>query len=503
MKTTEISAQAIAAVPVQFAFHYKVMPVSIKNGILTLAASCPMDLSVHDGLQLIWSGKVNMVTASEDDIIHAIRKYYGLGAETIDAMMGSYKTTGQEGLATPDIAELNSEASIAKFLNQVFCEAYQKRATDIHIEPFESELKIRFRIDGTLVDMDMPKNIWHFRDAVTSRIKIMSHLNIAQRRLPQDGRFKIRVGGVDVDARVSCLPTPNGESVVIRLLSSEKLYGTEELGLSTKDSALFNGLIRRPHGMIFVTGPTGSGKTTTLYCCLSRVLDGEKKVITIEDPIEYLIKGVVQLQVNSRIGFTFASGLRSMLRHDPDIMMVGEVRDLETARIAVQAALTGHLVFSTLHTNDAAGGITRLLDMGVEPYLISSSVEAFIAQRLVRRICPDCKKEITVSAQTLREMGFPAEDDAVVYEGEGCPSCGLTGYRGREAIFEFLVMDEEIRGLIAGKSAASVIQQAAFRAGMTSLLQDGWRKIRQGITTLSEVVRVTKNDGAESVERKI
>lgn len=496
LRKISIPAEIIAKIPAQFASHYKAIPLKLEKDVLVLATPYPSDHFIIDGIQLIWPGKIRMLMSSEVDVAEAIRKYYGLGAETIDAMMGGKVAVKAADDKVDDITELDSEASIGKFLNQMLLESYKKRATDIHIEPFEAELKIRYRIDGVLVDIQMPENIFHFREAINSRIKIMSNLNIAERRLPQDGRFKVRVGDVDLDLRVSFLPTPNGESVVIRLLSSAKLYDLADLGLSSDHAEILTDLIHRPHGIVFVTGPTGSGKTTTLYCCLSKFLDSDKKIITIEDPIEYLIKSVTQLQVNPKIGFTFASGLRSMLRHDPDIMMVGEVRDFETAEIAIQVALTGHLVFSTLHTNDAASGIMRLLDMGVEPYLISSSVEVFIAQRLVRKICPECKKEVQISAENLRELGFPASEDTVVYEGGGCEACGFTGYHGRQGIFEFLKMDEQIRELVAQKALTSKIKEAACQKGMKSLLQDGWLKVRKGITTVSEVIRVTKDDSS-------
>ena len=494
LKQKTIPPEIILKIPAQFACHYKVIPAGMENDTLLLASSNPLDQTMRDGVHLVWPGKVRFLVASEEDVTRAIRQYYGVGAETIDAMMGGASSVRQDKREVNDITELDSEASIAKFLNQILLEAYQKRATDIHIEPFESELTIRYRIDGSLVDVQVPKNIWHFRDAISSRIKIMSNLNIAERRLPQDGRLKVRVSGVDLDLRVSFLPTPNGESIVIRLLSSNQLYALADLGLPENDLKVMNDLIRRPHGIVFVTGPTGSGKTTTLYCCLSQVMDFNRKIITIEDPIEYLIKGVVQLQVNPKIGFTFASGLRSMLRHDPDIMMVGEVRDAETAEIAIQVALTGHLVFSTLHTNDAVSGITRLLDMGLEPYLISSSVEAFIAQRLVKKICPECRKQVRMKAASLRELGFNVSEDTVVYEGAGCEDCQFSGYHGREGIFEFLVLNETIREMIVQKAPASKIKQEALRSGMTSLLQNGWSKIINGTTTINEVLRVTKED---------
>jgi len=491
-----IDRQVLEAVPVQFASHYQIIPVRMEKDVLVVAGANPADRGMIDALHMVWPEKIRAVMASPREIAEAIRQYYGVGAETIDAMMEGRRGSEASVQGADDITELDSEASIGKFLNQILLEAYQKRATDIHIEPFEDQLKIRYRIDGTLQDVQLPVNIWHFRDAISSRIKIMSNLNIAEKRLPQDGRFKVKVGGFDLDLRVSFLPTPYGESIVIRLLSSGKVYDLAELGLNQRHLNILQELIRHPHGIIFVTGPTGSGKTTTLYCCLSKVMTGDQKIITIEDPIEYSLKGVVQLQVNPKIGFTFSAGLRSMLRHDPDIMMVGEVRDLETAQIAIQVALTGHLVFSTLHTNDAIGGITRLFDMGVEPYLVSSAVDAFIAQRLVRKICPKCKTQVRVGAQILRESGFPADEDMLLWEGKGCEACDFSGYHGREGIFEFFVMNDELREMVARKASAMEIKARAAAAGMTTLLADGWQKITDGRTTVSEVVRVTKEEDA-------
>ena len=404
------------------------MPIDYVQDILTVAVNRPLDIRLLDDLAVICKTKIKPVLASAKDVTEAIRKYYGLGADTIDQMMqkNSFKEKREEIVSTP-IEELDSEASIAKFISQLLIEAHQKQATDIHIEPFVDELKIRYRIDGILYDAKVPSNIIHFKDSISSRIKVMSNLNIAEKRLPQDGRFKFQATAVDMDLRVSFLPTPFGESIVIRLLSSSKLYRMSDLGLVKEEEAIFNDLLEKPHGIIFLTGPTGSGKTTTLYSCLSRVNTIDKKIITIEDPVEYQLKGITQIQIHPHIGLTFAAGLRSMLRHDPDIMMVGEVRDMETAQITVQVALTGHLVFSTLHTNDAASAVARLMDMGVEPYLISSSALCFIAQRLVRLLCPHCKVPIPMTEQLLKEFHVHKEDlkGLVVYEAQeiGRASC--------------------------------------------------------------------------------
>ena len=497
LKEMQIPPEVIGKIPAKFASHYKIMPVKFEDGMLTIASVQPSDVHVADEIGLIVNAKLNLVLASEKDILDAIRRYYGVGAETIEQMMDT--ALPQPAAARQEVSnieEIDSEASISKFLNQILLEAYKDRATDIHVEPFEDELQVRYRVDGVLYDARVPKNIKHFQDAIISRIKVLSNLNIAEKRVPQDGRFKVRVGDADIDLRVSFLPTPYGESVVLRILNSARLFGLEELGLAKQEREILQGLLKKPHGIIFLTGPTGSGKTTTLYSCLSQINTGKRKIITIEDPIEYQLKGITQIQIHPAVGLTFASGLRSMLRHDPDVMMVGEVRDMETAEIAIQVALTGHLVFSTLHTNDAASGVARLLDMGVEPYLISSTVECFIAQRLVRVVCPKCRQSAKLSEDMMREFSGEVEIDSAtdIYESKGCEACGFTGYSGRQAIYEFLVCGEEIRQLIMERSAASRIKKKAVELGMRTLRQAGWEKVKSGLTTPQEVIRVTKEE---------
>jgi len=498
LKERQVSPQVIGKIPAQFAYHYKIIPVEFKDDTLFVAMAKPLDIHVLDDIGLVVKSRIQPVLASEKDIEEAIRKYYGVGAETIEKMMDTVQVQSRNEIIVEDIKEIDSEASIGKFVNQILLEAYKDRATDIHIEPYEDELKIRYRIDGVLYDAKVPPNIKHFKDSINSRIKIMSNLNIAEKRLPQDGRFKVRVGEIDLDLRVSFLPTQYGESVVIRILSTAKLYSLEELGLMERELATLDILIKKPHGVIFVTGPTGSGKTTTLYSCLARVNTVDKKILTIEDPIEYQLRGITQLQINPRIGFTFAAGLRSMLRHDPDIMMVGEVRDPETAEITIQVALTGHLVFSTLHTNDAASAVVRLLDMGVEPYLVASSVECFIAQRLVRLICSRCKEPVTIGADMIKEFGLTENDltGITIYEGRGCEACKFTGYWGREGIYEFLILTDMIRDMISAKATGSQIKSKAIEQGMRTLRQDGWEKVKKGQTTPSEVIRVTQEESA-------
>ena len=498
IKEISIDAKALEKVPAKFACHYKLMPVKFEKDILTVALSDPLDVRTIDDLRLLLGCEVAGVLATESDIGEAIRKYYGIGAETIEEIINTGEMAGEIKLTvskTEDIEGLAEDASIIKFVNQILVQAVKDSSTDIHIEPYEDELKIRYRVDGILYDIPIPQNIKYFQSAIVSRIKIMAGLDIAERRLPQDGRIKIRVGGEELDLRISILPTQFGESVDIRLLSGKMLYSLENLGLSLSNLEMLEKLIRKPHGIIFVTGPTGSGKTTTLYSCLSKINSKDKKIITIEDPIEYQLKGVTQIQIHLRIGLSFATGLRSMLRHDPDIMMVGEVRDFETAEITIRVALTGHLVFSTLHTNDACGGITRLLDMGIEPYLVASSVECFIAQRLVRIICPHCKVEKKPDRETLREFGIENNlNDIAIYEGKGCESCKFTGYKGRTAIYEFLLMTEEIRGLLLQRASSDQIKKKALEQGMHTLRMDGWEKVKKGITTINEVIRVSEED---------
>ena len=498
LKNRDIGPGVIEKVPAKFVSHYKLIPLDIKDGILTVALTNPLDIHTIDDIKLLLGYETKVVLASEEDIIEAIRKYYGIGADTLEKMMAG--TEAREGFElempkTEDIEDMAQDASIIKFVNQIFLQAYKDRATDIHLEPYEDEMKVRYRIDGILYDTTIPPSIKHFQSAIISRVKIMANLNIAERRLPQDGRIRIKVAGDELDLRISILPTPFGESVDIRLLSTSMKYNLKDLGLLEKDLRLMEEMIKKPHGIIFVTGPTGSGKTTTLYACLNKINTKEKKIITIEDPIEYQIKGVTQIQVHPQIGLTFAQGLRSMLRHDPDIMMVVEVRDFETAEITIRVALTGHLVFSTIHTNDAAGGITRLLDMGIEPYLAASSVECFVAQRLIRLICPACKAEIKPSKEILKELGVERAVDiskVKFYEGRGCDECKATGYKGRTAIYEVLIVDSDIRSLIMEKNSADIIKEKAVERGMRTLRQDGWEKIKMGVTTPAEVLRVTE-----------
>ncbi len=494
IKDKKIDKSIIEKVPAKFVSHYKLMPIELKGKRLTVVVTDPLDVQTLDDIKLLLGFEIQPVLGGEKDILEMIKKYYGIGADTIERIMAEIPHTDELKLpagATQDNEDLAEDASIIKFVNQILQQAYYDRATDIHIEPFENDLIVRYRIDGILYDAAIPPTIKYFESAIISRIKIMANLNIAERRLPQDGRINIKVGNDELDLRVSILPTPYGESVVIRLLSNKMLFSLKELGLLPSDLAILEEMIKKPHGIILVTGPTGSGKTTTLYACLSKINNKDLKILTIEDPIEYRLNGITQIQVHPKIGLSFAAGLRSMLRHDPDVMMVGEVRDLETAEITIRVSLTGHLVFSTLHTNDAAGATTRLLDMGIEPYLVASSVECIIAQRLVRLICPECKHPITDKKAVARLGAGNIPEDAVIYEGKGCDKCKFTGFHGRTAIYEFIVMSDEIRHLVLNHASADQIKKKAVEMGMVTLRQDGINKVLKGLTTVGEVMRVS------------
>ena len=498
LKNVSIDTEILSKVPAKFASHYNLIPISLEGDVLSVAVSDPFNLQAVDDLKLLLGNEINVFVAGEDDINEAITRYYGIGAETLEKIID--ESGGMEKIkpeiVTDNIEDMSEDASIIKFVNQLLLEAYHDKATDIHIEPYERDLRIRYRVDGILYETNIPPTIKHFQSAIISRIKILAGLNIAERRLPQDGRIKVRVGENELDLRVSILPTPYGESVNIRLLSTSMvLMGLEHLGLSEVNFKILQRMIEKPHGIILVTGPTGSGKTTSLYACLSRINNAKRKIITIEDPIEYMIRGISQIQVYPKIDLTFARGLRTMLRHDPDVMMVGEIRDFETAEITIRVSLTGHLVFSTLHTNDAAGAVTRLLDMGIEPYLIASSVECIIAQRLVRVICQECKTEVEVTPQIITNfIGVKPKGKTIIYEGKGCEKCKFRGYRGRTAIYEFLVMDDTIRDMVLKKEPANNIKKQAIAKGMKTLRQDGWEKIQKCITTIEEVARETQQE---------
>ncbi len=497
-----VEKTVIARIPPKVVHYYKFLPLKISGRVLTVAVSYPLDIKTQDEIRTQLGLDLETVLVPSYDIKEALAKFYNLTTATVEKMASSLPQepaapAGSED-KVEDIERLAGDASIIKLVNQIILEAWRKRATDIHIEPYRQDVSLRYRVDGILYEENVPPEIRNFINAIISRIKIMSNLNIVERRLPQDGRAVVKVAEQVLDLRISTIPTPFGESVVIRILPTKMLFNLEKLGLSKKDQVIFETLIDKPHGIIFVTGPTGSGKTTTLYTCLGKINTRDRKIITIEDPIEYEMSGITQIQVMPEVGLDFARGLRSILRHDPDVIMVGEVRDLETAEIAIRVALTGHLVFSTLHTNDAASGITRLIDIGVEPYLVASSVEAFIAQRLVRVVCPDCKDEDTQAPIELknliaRDLGLKSQDIRV-FRGKGCVNCNFTGFFGRTAIYEIIIIDESIKELIVKKAPSGTIKKTAVARGMRTLAQDGWYKVIQGLTTPEEVMRVTSTD---------
>jgi len=509
LKDYDVDPSVVEKVPLKFATYYKFMPMSIENRVMTIAVCYPMDVKTQDEIRTHLGFDIETVLSSESDISDTLKAYYGLAADTINKIISKTPQKqidqNRSDAEVEDIEKLAEDESVTKLVNQIILEAYKRRATDIHIEPYRDKVRLRYRIDGVLHNAPVPPEMTHFYSSILSRMKIMSNLNIIERRLPQDGRATVKIQGQMLDLRISSVPTPYSESLVIRLLPTKNLFDLEKLGLAKEDMKIFEQLVKKPHGIIFVTGPTGSGKSTTLYTCLSQLNTDKTKIVTIEDPIEYEMEGVTQMQVLPGIGLNFAMGLRSMLRHDPDVIMIGEVRDQETAEIAIRVALTGHLVFSTLHTNDAASGIVRLIDIGLEPYLVSTSVEAFIAQRLVRSICPDCKVEDKeqpeeIRARIAKDLGMDSPDSIKFFKGKGCKKCNSTGYFDRTAIYEILLVDDMVKELILKRVSAGEIKAHAVRRGMRTLRQDGWRKVIDGITTPQEVMKLTetKDEGNES-----
>ncbi|MFC1621693.1 GspE/PulE family protein [Candidatus Omnitrophota bacterium] len=489
-----VDAVTLKLIPESLARKYNAIPVFKIGSTLTLAMKNPKDIMIIDDLARKSKCEIEPLLASQSSIVEAIDRYYGITGSVDEVIKDIEKDrtsdTGKIELDYEKLAEMADQAPIVKLVNLIIMQAIKDKASDIHIEPEEDALKIRFRIDGVLHETFTPPR--HLSPALISRIKVLSNIDISEKRKPQDGRFNIKIDNKEIDMRVSTFPTVYGENIVIRLLDrSSLLIGLDKIGFSKDVQEEFQGLIRRPHGVILVTGPTGSGKTTTLYSALSIIDTEEKNIITIEDPVEYHIGRVRQSQINPKAGLTFASGLRSILRQDPDIIMVGEIRDKETAEISVQAAMTGHLVFSTLHTNDAAGGLTRLVEMGVEPFLISSSVIAILAQRLVRKICENCKESYKPSSDI---MGFLGCDVKELYRGKGCNVCKKTGYKGRIGIFEFLVIDGQIKKLITEKASSDIIKKNAADLGMKSLKDDGIIKVIKGMTTVEEVIKATKEE---------
>ena len=491
-----IPGEVLERVPTKAVFQYNVIPVGIEGPALRVATSEPFRPGLADALRLASGLRVKFALAPAGDIESAAKKFYGVGADTLDRLIAGNQLDLDEDLgpAVGDLSNLDQEASVVKFVNQVIWECHHDRGTDIHIEPMENDLRIRYRIDGVLHPTPLPPQMKRFQSAIISRIKVMAGMDIAEKRLPQDGRISLRVKGEEIDVRVSTMPTVYGESVSLRLLMrSSGMFGMDKLGLFKDDADILNRLIRRPHGILLVTGPTGSGKSTSLYAWLHTINSVDKRILTVEDPIEYEMAGINQIQMRPEIGLTFAMGLRHILRQDPDVIMVGEIRDQETADIAIRAALTGHLVFSTLHTNDSAGGITRLVDMGIEPFLVASSVEALVAQRLVRRLCPACKRPWKIEMPFLETVSFPIEllSEGTICEPVGCETCRGSGYSGRTGIYEILLVSDAIRQMVVEHRSAADIKASALENGMRTLRTDGWRKVLGGVTTLEEVLRVT------------
>ncbi|PYL83780.1 MAG: secretion system protein E [Verrucomicrobia bacterium] len=493
-----IDRQTLSILPSRFVFQHHILPIAEKENSVVLAT---YDLFNSAGRQLVTQllkKPAEWVLVPRAQLLRAMKTLYGVGAETFDEILKTNRgfEVLHEGETATDINADDPEASVVKFVNQVIREAIAERATDIHVEPLENDIRIRYRIDGILHEVAVPPQLRVLHAAIISRLKVMSHMDIAERRLPQDGRMNLHANNQEIDVRVSTIPTVNGESISLRLLArGGQQFGFQRLDLSERQENVIRRLLAQPNGIILLTGPTGCGKSTSLYCFLSTINSVSRRIITIEEPVEYKLPGVLQMDVKPEIDFTFARGLRHILRQDPNVVMVGEIRDVETADIAIRAAMTGHLVFSTLHTNDAVGGITRLLDMDVEPFLLSSVVKSFIAQRLVRTICPECAEKVEYPGEYLGEIGFPLKELGTKFmRGKGCDQCRQTGYQGRAAIYEICVVTEPLRKMIMQKRDGGELKQCAIAEGMETLRQDGWRRVAQGSTTIEEVVRVTQTD---------
>jgi len=498
-----VPVEFIEGVPATYAQHHYLIGIrpEADNGELTVVLSKPLDANALDNVSKMTGLPVRAAISTRAAITSVIDVAYEQRTTVIEEVAEELDSQNLDQLVdevatSDDLLDVVNRPPVIRLVNDILFRALQLRASDIHVHPYEAKIQIRYRIDGILYDtLSLNRNVLPL---IISRIKVMAGMDIAERRLPQDGRCSVRLGQREVDLRISTVPTSYGERSVLRLLDkSTGLFALDELGLWEGDLGKFDSLLNRSHGVIFVTGPTGSGKSTTLYACLNRINSAEKNVITIEDPIEYQLEGISQIQVASKKGMTFATSLRHVLRQDPDVIMIGEVRDIETARMAIQSSLTGHLVFSTLHTNDSAGAVSRLLDLGVEPYLVSSSLIAIIAQRLVRKVCPDCKKPIEPSPHELRELGLgevAAHNGGKFFVGTGCERCFQTGYRGRTGIYEMMLINEEIQNLIYKRETAGTIKRVALDAGLQTLRMDGARKVLTGITTISEVLRVTQAD---------
>lgn len=493
--------ELLALFPARLLLRDELLPLRRHADAVEIATSRLFSSRGLDGLKTLTGLRLTPVLAPSEVIQRELKKRLGVGADTIGILDDetAIQVVDDDGTGDGNLDNAAEDASIIRFVNQVLKDAIDLRASDVHLEPFENELRIRYRIDGVLQDVPVPAQIKRFQPAIVARVKILSHLNIAEKRLPQDGRIKVRIDATEVDIRVSIIPMLHGEAVVMRLLrQNASLRGARELGMAPRELACLQRVLQLPHGIVLVTGPTGSGKTSTLYTALQEINDSERKIVTIEDPIEYQLRGVNQIQVSEKSGLTFARGLRSILRHDPDVILIGEIRDQETAQIAVQASLTGHLVFSTLHTNDAPGAITRLVDMGVEPYLVASSLEAVLAQRLVRLLCTHCKQPDTGPTAVAFKNSLGLNGDATVYKAVGCRECRQTGYHGRRAIFEWMDTNAEIRQLILQNASSDLLRAAAMRTGMRTLAEDGRRLVQDGLTTIDEILSVSPSNEVSS-----
>ena len=493
-----IDRATLSILPSRFVFQHQILPIEVKENAVVLAT---YDLFNSIGRQLaeqLLKKPPEWVLVPRAQLLRAMKTLYGVGAETFDEILKTNRTFEvlQDVETSTDLNADDPEASVVKFVNQIIREAIVERATDIHVEPLEDDLRIRYRIDGILHEVAVPPQLRLLQSAIISRLKVMAHMDIAERRLPQDGRINLQSAEENIDVRVSTIPTVNGESISLRLLQrTAQQFGFERLDLSKKQERTIRTLLSHPNGIILLTGPTGCGKSTSLYCFLSSINSVQRRIITIEEPVEYRLPGVSQIDVKPEIDLTFAKGLRHILRQDPNVVMVGEIRDVETADISIRAAMTGHLVFSTLHTNDAVGGITRLLDMDVEPFLLASVVKAFIAQRLVRTICAECTEVVEYPPDYLAEIAFPVKELGTAFKrGAGCDHCRQTGYQGRTAIYEICLVTEPLRKMIMQKRDGGELKQCAIAEGMETLRQDGWRRVAQGKTTIEEVVRVTQTD---------
>lgn len=487
-----IDQQTLQALPLKIVFRKRLLPIAREGGTLQVATGDPFDLYALDDVRMMTGLNIQPVLAPREEIEKLIKVHYGLGGDTLDELAANDNLqTAVSTDGSDDLLEMAQEASVIKLVNEIIIEAVNERASDIHVEPYEHQMAIRYRIDGVLQEASVPPQMHRFQAAIISRIKILANLNITERRVPQDGRIKFNVGGRQIDVRVSVIPMLFGEGVVMRLLDKANvLFTVQQLGMDDDTYSQFKTLINRPHGILLVTGPTGSGKTTTLYAALNEIVGPDLKVLTIEDPVEYHLEGVNQIPVDAKVGMTFGAGLRAILRHDPDVVMIGEIRDVETAHAAIQASLTGHLVLSTLHTNDAASAPTRLIDMGVEPYLVSSTLIGSMAQRLVRKICPKCRTSYQHEPAKL-PRDFTVGADEVLHCGEGCEHCRKTGFRGRLGLFELMTLNDEIAEMILVRASAPRLVTAGRKNGLRLLREDGWLKVKQGITTVDEVLTCT------------